>query len=209
VNLVLFGPQGAGKGTQAARLAEKYDLAAISTGDMFRWAISQDTEVGREAEEFVSSGRLVPNELTLEVLRQRLDAEASRGFVLDGFPRNPSQAKSLDHLLEQRGGLDAVIVLEVPEAVSLRRIVGRRVCASCGRNYHVDAPPANDWTCDRCGGEVQRRGDDDEANVRRRLQIYHEQTEPLKSFYEGRGVLRRVDGVGTPDEVFDRIVAVL
>jgi adenylate kinase len=210
MRLVIFGPQGAGKGTQGARIAEKYDIEAIATGDMFRWAISHGTEVGLKAKEYVDAGRLVPDELTIEIVRARLEAGGFGGFLLDGFPRNLAQADALDGLLEERNTrLDAALVLHVPEEISLRRILGRRVCSNCGRNYHVNSPPREDWTCDRCGGRVERRSDDDEGNIRDRLKLYHDQTEPLKAYYDVRGILREVDGQGTMDEVFDRLVAVL
>jgi adenylate kinase len=210
MRLVIFGPQGAGKGTQSARIAEKYDIEAIATGDMFRWAISHGTEVGLKAREYVDAGRLVPDEVTIEIVRERLEAGGFGGFLLDGFPRNLAQADALDGLLEERNTrLDAALVLHVPEEVSLRRILGRRVCSNCGRNYHVNSPPREDWTCDRCGGRVERRSDDDEGNIRDRLKLYHDQTEPLKAYYDARGILREVDGQGTMDEVFDRLVAVL
>ena len=212
MNMVIFGPQGAGKGTQGVRLAEKYDVPAISTGDIFRWAISRRTSLGQEAREYVEKGSFVPDDVTIGVVRERLSADdAKDGFLLDGFPRNIIQAVSLDEVLQAKGQeLYRALAVEVPEDVSLRRILGRRVCAECGRNYHVDSPPQEDWICDRCGGRVEGRGDDQhESMIRSRLQLYHEQTEPLKAYYEAKGVLRQIDGVGTPDEVFDRIVASL
>jgi adenylate kinase len=208
----MLGPQGAGKGTQSARISEKYDVPTISTGGMFRWAISEGTDMGKEAGQYVKSGRLVPNEITIEVVRERLQApDCAHGFLLDGFPRNIAQAEALDGILaDLHCELDAALVIEVPEEVSLRRLTGRRVCADCGRNYHVDSPPANDWTCDRCGGTVKARDDDlDEDATRERLKLYREQTEPLKEHYEQRGKLRVVQGEGSPDEVFERIVAAL
>jgi adenylate kinase len=212
MRLVIFGPQGAGKGTQTSRIAEKYAVESVSTGDMFRWAISEGTEVGEKAREYVKSGRLVPDEITIEVVRERLQSgDCDQGFLLDGFPRNIAQAKALDEILSEVDcQLDAALVLEVPEEVSLRRIMGRRVCTKCGRNYHVDAPPSRDWTCDRCGGRVEARADDqDEEAIRERQKGYREQTEPLKSYYDGRGKLRTVSGEGSPDEVFERIVEAL
>jgi adenylate kinase len=209
---VIFGPQGAGKGTQSVLISDKYDVPAIATGEMFRWAISKGTEVGKKAAEYVRAGRLVPDEVTIEVVRERLSqGDAADGFLLDGFPRNRPQAEALDRILGEQGSqLDAALVIEVPERVSLRRITGRRVCSQCGRNYHVDAPPSEDWTCDRCGGRVEARADDqDEETIRERLRTYREQTEPLKEYYESRGKLRWVEGEGTPDEVLERIVAQL
>ena len=212
MRLIIFGPQGAGKGTQSARISEKYDIPAIATGDIFRWAISGGTALGLKAREYVDQGRLVPDEVTVGVVKERLSADdAADGFLIDGFPRNLLQAKALDEWLEEQDAkLDAALVLEVPDDVSIHRINGRRVCQKCGRNYHVDAPPQKNWTCDRCGGHVEARGDDlDEKTIRERLALYHEQTEPLKAHYEECGILRQINGLGTPDEVFDRIVAAL
>jgi adenylate kinase len=204
----MLGPQGAGKGTQAARLAEKFGTPAIATGEIFRWAISSHNELGEKVRTAVESGQLVPDDVTIEIVRERLRADdVQDGFLLDGFPRSIPQAEALDEILAAQGvSLDAAVVIEVPEEISLRRILGRRVCTSCGRNYHVDAPPKEDWTCDACGGEVVPRSDDNEAALRKRLDLYHEQTEPVKAYYQDRGLLREVDGEGTQQEVFDRIV---
>lgn len=210
MRLVIFGPQGAGKGTQGARIAEKYGIPSISTGEIFRWAIKGKTALGLKVLEYVDAGSLVPDELTIEVVTDRLTAEDCKdGFLLDGFPRNVKQAKALDALLgDSDCSLDAAIVIEVPEEVSLRRLLGRRVCSNCGRNYSVDNPPETDWTCDNCGGEVIARTDDnEEETVTNRLRLYHQQTEPLKAYYEERNLLREIDGVGSPDEVFSRIVS--
>jgi adenylate kinase len=213
MRIVIFGPQGAGKGTQSQRIAEKYGIPAISTGEIFRWAIKGKTSLGQKVSEYVDSGRLVPDELTIGVVRERLQADDARdGFLLDGFPRNVLQADALNEIVCEAQGvpLDAALVIEVPEEVSVRRLLGRRVCSKCGRNYHVDSPPSNNWTCDVCGGEVVGRSDDNgEDTIRERLKLYHEQTEPMKEYFAERGILRQVDGVGTPDEVFDRIVAAL
>ena len=212
MRLIIFGPQGAGKGTQAELISKKYGVPAISTGEIFRWAIKGKTALGLKVQQYLDEGRLVPDQLTIGVVRERLEAEDARdGFLLDGFPRNLEQARALDAILADAGAsLDAALVLDVPEEVSLRRITGRRACSNCGHNYHVDAPPSEDWTCDVCSGEVVERNDDhDEATIRKRLELYHEQTEPLKQLYEERGLLLEVDGVGTPDEVFSRIVEAL
>jgi adenylate kinase len=212
LRLVIFGPQGAGKGTQAERIAEKYGIAAISTGDIFRWAIKGGTALGLKAKEYVQAGKLVPDEITIGVVDERIKAQdCESGFLIDGFPRNILQAQALDEMLERQGhSLDAALILDVPEEVSLRRLLGRRVCSNCGRNYHLDSPPEVDWTCDVCGGDVVKRQDDlDEATVKERLRLYREETLPLIDYYEQRGLLRKVDGLGTPDEVFTRIVETL
>ncbi len=212
MRLVIFGPQGAGKGTQGALISEKYGIPSISTGEIFRWAIKGKTALGLKVLEYVDAGKLVPDELTIQVVTDRLTAEDCKdGFLLDGFPRNVGQARALDALLEEGGcSLDAALVVEVPEEVSLRRILGRRACSNCGRNYHLDQPPEDNWTCDTCGGDVVERTDDhDEETVRKRLALYHEQTEPLKQYYAERGLLREVEGDAPPDEVFSRIVAAL
>jgi adenylate kinase len=212
VRLVIFGPQGAGKGTQSARIAEKYGIPTISTGDIFRWAIRGRTALGLEVERYVSAGKLVPDALTISVIKERLQApDCTDGFLLDGFPRNVRQAEALDEILAEQGcSLDAALMIEVPEEVSLRRILGRRVCSNCGRNYHLDSPPERDWICDTCGHEVVERTDDhEEETIRSRLALYHEQTEPLKAYYSERGLLREIDGEGSQDEVFARIAAAL
>ena len=212
MRLVIFGPQGAGKGTQSARIAEKFGIHAISTGDIFRWAIKGKTALGNEVLSYVNAGRLVPDELTIKVVSERLGADdCAEGFLLDGFPRNVVQAEALDGLLSDiECDLDGALVLEISDEMALRRLTGRRACEDCGRNYHEDAPPENDWTCDNCGGKVISRVDDlDEEALKERLRLYHEQTEPLHEYYAKRGLLREVDGTGSPDEVFTRIVEAL
>jgi adenylate kinase len=210
LRLVIFGPQGAGKGTQAALISQKYGIPAISTGEIFRAAQAGRTALGLRVLEYVAAGKLVPDELTIQVVRERLEAsDCKDGYLLDGFPRNVEQAQALD-TFDPAKPVDAVLAIEVPEDVSLRRILGRMACTRCGRNYSIDLPPDDDSICDTCGGKVERREDDvDEVTVRKRLEIYHEKTEPLKDYYAERGLLREVSGVGTPEEVFARIAAVL
>jgi adenylate kinase len=207
----MLGPQGAGKGTQGAMLAEKFGVTTIATGEIFRWAITSESDLGDKVKSFVEGGRLVPDALTIEVVRERLsEDDVADGFLLDGFPRSIPQAEALDRILASQGAsLDAAIVLEVPEDVSLHRILGRRVCSNCGRNYHVDAPPKDDWTCDVCRGRVVPRSDDNETALRQRLDLYHEQTQPLKKYYRERGLLKEIDGRGAQQDIFYRIVGKL
>jgi adenylate kinase len=211
VRLIIFGPQGAGKGTQSEKISEKYGIPTISTGEIFRSAQTARTALGLKVLEYVDSGKLVPDNLTIEVIRERLSApDATDGFLLDGFPRSLRQAEALDEILAEQGeSLDAALVIEVPEEISLRRLLGRRACLDCGRNYSVDAPPMVDWTCDRCGGKVVERADDQEETIRKRLSLYHSQTEPLKAYYESKGLLRPVNGLGDPEDVFDRIASAI
>jgi adenylate kinase len=207
----MLGPQGAGKGTQGAMLAEKFGVTTIATGEIFRWAITSYSDLGEVVKSFVEGGRLVPDALTIEVVKERLsEADVADGFLLDGFPRSIPQAEALERILASQGAsLDAAIVLEVPEDVSLHRILGRRVCSDCARNYHVDAPPKDDWTCDVCGGRVVPRSDDNETALRQRLDLYHEQTQPLKKYYRERGLLKEIDGRGAQQDIFYRIVGML
>jgi adenylate kinase len=204
---LVLGKQGAGKGTQAARLAERFGVPHISTGDMFRAAAQEGTDFGRQAQAFMDRGELVPDEVVIGVVAERLAQRDTlhQGFVLDGFPRTRSQAEELERMLLPEG-LDAAIDIEVPTEVVLQRISGRRVCLTCGATYHVDSPPEVDWICDRDGGEVVQREDDTEEAINRRLELYERETGPLIDFYEDLGLLMRVDGVGTVDEVFDRVM---
>ena len=208
MRLVIFGPQGAGKGTQGSLISEEWGIPAISTGDIFRWSIAQGTDLGGDVKDYVDNGDLVPDRLTVRLVRDRLAQEdTASGWLLDGFPRNIGQAEALDRLsADLDASLDAALLLEVPEDVSLHRILGRRVCSSCGRNYHVDVPPKEDSVCDACGGEVVERSDDnDKEAIRRRLRTYYDETAPLADFYEEHGLLRRIDGKGSPGAIFERI----
>jgi len=205
VRLIVFGRQGAGKGTQCVRLAERYGVPHISTGDMLRAAAAEGTEFGLRAKEFMDAGQLLPDDIMLGVIEERLGRpDAGGGWLLDGFPRTPGQAEGLMALLGDSGA-DLAIDLDVAEEVVVGRISGRRVCADCGAIYSVAAPPANDWTCDKCGGNVVQRADDTEESVRKRLAAYNEQTAPLLAWFAERDMLVTVDGVGDPDEISVRI----
>ena len=206
--LVLLGKQGAGKGTQASRLAEHYGVVDIATGDMFRAAAREGTESGIEAQKYMEKGELVPDDIVVGVVEDVLmnDDVITRGFVLDGFPRTVNQAEQLERVLFEHP-LDVVIDLDVPTEIVLHRIAGRRVCVQCQTPYHIDNPPKENWTCDVCGGYVDQRDDDTEEAVMRRLELWELQTLPLIHFYRRRGLLTHVDGDGDSDDVFSALVA--
>jgi len=205
--LVLLGKQGAGKGTQAAGLSERYGIEHVSTGDLFRAAAAAGTPAGKEAEQYMNRGDLVPDDLTLRIVEERFaeDGLVDQGFVLDGFPRTLPQAEKLEDVLDGHP-LDLVVNLDVPTDIVLDRIAGRRVCEKCGTTYHVTAPPEKDWTCDVCGGNVVQREDDTEEAVMRRLELYQEETVPIIDFYRRLGKLVVVDGTGSGEDVFARLV---
>jgi adenylate kinase len=204
---VILGKQGAGKGTQCVALSRHYVIPHVSTGEIFRAAAKSGSGFGLRAKELMDAGELVPDEVVNGLVRERLGREDTkeRGFLLDGYPRNVHQAETLDTMLQPRG-VDLVIDIEVDTDVVLKRLAGRRVCVDCGTNYSVDAPPREDWTCDRCGGKVIQREDDTEHAIKRRLRLYEEQTEPLIAWYLGRDKLVSVDGVGAAAKVTARIV---
>ena len=206
IRLVLLGKQGAGKGTQCVRLARHYVVSHVSTGDMFRAAVRSESELGQKVKSYIDAGDLVPDEVTLAIVGERLNHPdtRSRGFILDGFPRSVNQAKLLDELLSPIQ-LDMVIDLHIPTEEALQRLNGRRVCSTCGAIYHVSKPPKYDWTCDNCGGEVVQRDDDTDDAIRRRLQLYEAETAPLIDYYFERGMLVTVDGLGPTDEVAERL----
>jgi adenylate kinase len=205
VRLVLFGRQGAGKGTQSVRLAAHYGAPHISTGDMLREAVAAGTDFGRKAKEYMDAGQLLPDDVILGIVEERLaaaDVQAD-GFLLDGFPRTVGQAEALLGMTP----VDVAVDLDVPEDVVLQRISSRRVCESCGRIYSVAEPPASDWVCDTCGGSVVQRDDDTPEAIRKRLDAYAASTVPTIEWFAGQGLLLTVDGVGAPDEVAARIIA--
>jgi adenylate kinase len=209
MNIILLGPPGAGKGTQAKILEERYGLKQLSTGDMLRAAVAQGTELGKRAQAVMDRGELVSDEVVVGIIAERLErADAGKGFVLDGFPRNTAQAAALDRMLETKGlKLDRVVEIRVNDEELIRRIVGRYTCARCGKGYHETlAPTRKPGVCDNCGStEFIRRPDDNEETVRDRLRIYNNQTAPLVSYYQKKGVLRTVDGMVGIDEVSRQI----
>lgn len=205
--LVVLGRQGAGKGTQCLRLSRHYVVPHISTGDMLRAAVRAGTEMGMKAKAYMDRGELLPDDVMIGVVEERLarDDTANRGFILDGFPRTVAQAEALEKILIPRD-IDVAVNIEVPTEVVLGRLSARRVCTDCGANYSTHAPPARDWTCDQCGGEVVQRADDTESAIRRRLEEYEEKTAPLVAWYLAKDQLITVDGEGPPDTVTNRIV---
>lgn len=207
MKLIFIGPPGSGKGTQAKRLASRFGIPHISTGDMLREAVTDGTELGRQAAPIMASGGLVSDDLMIGIINDRLaKPDAQRGFILDGFPRTIVQAEKLDGLVGNGDEPLRVLQLLVPDDAIVRRITLRRTCASCGAIYHLENnPPATASVCDRCGAEVIARPDDNEEAVRKRLESFHRQTMPVAAYYKSKNVLREVDGIGPLDEVFERI----
>ena len=210
VRLVLLGPPGAGKGTQARALAALWGIPQVASGDLLRGVVREDSELGREAASYMDRGQLVPDELVLKLVAERLRKNDARpGFILDGFPRNVAQAEALSKGLDHFGlKLDKVVAVIVPDEEIVKRISGRRTCAKCNAMYHVVfEPPAKPGVCDKCGGELYQREDDAEETVRERLKVFAEATRPLLDHYDRLGLLGQVDGVGRTDEVEKRIIA--
>jgi adenylate kinase len=212
LNLILLGPPGAGKGTQAERLVDDFDLPYYATGDILRTAVQEESELGQKAKEYMDRGDLVPDEVIIEVVVDRIErSEAEDGFLLDGFPRNTEQAEALEKELDRLGReLTAALLIEVSDDEVIRRLSGRRVCVKNGHLYHVDFdPPKRECVCDQDGSRLIQREDDHPDTVKHRLDVYRDQTSPLADFYEERGVLRRFDGARSTSEVHDHIRATL
>ena len=212
MKLLFLGPPGAGKGTQAKMIAEKFGLLHIAPGDIFRQEVKEGTELGRLVEGIMARGQLVPDDITVRIIEKRLNSpEAQKGFVLDGFPRNLAQAEALKSILEEKGQhLDLVIDLLVPQEELLERSRTRRVCSKCGRSYNLKLnPPKVEGKCDVCGGDLVTRQDDKEDTVRERFRVYHEETEPLREYYMKSGILVSIDGCGEVECVCKRVIASL
>lgn len=210
MRIVLLGPPGAGKGTQAKRLARRFGIDHIATGDIFRRNVQSGTELGALAKTYMDAGELVPDDVTVAMVSEAIK-EAGRGYVLDGFPRTVAQGRALDEELAAMGRpLAGALALTIDDDAAVKRISGRRTCARCQRPYNVEFGPLRSaGVCDVCGGDLVQRPDDAEDVVRRRLEVYHQSTEPLLRFYSDRGLLREIDAAGTEDEVTERVVAAL
>ncbi len=212
MRLVLLGAPGAGKGTQAKKLIEKYGIPQISTGDLLRAAVSAGTQLGKEAKSYMDKGELVPDRVVLGMVEERLQQDdCKKGYILDGFPRNVAQAEALDNMLNKLGmSLDAALSVDVPFDDLMKRLTGRRTCKACGQMYNVYFnPPKKEGICDRCGGELFQRDDDKEETIKKRLEVYNSQTAPLIDYYGKKGILKSVQGTGSIDEIFNNICKVL
>jgi len=212
VNIIMLGPPGSGKGTQAKKLIEKFGIPQISTGDLLREAVKNGTELGKQAKSYMDAGKLVPDEVVVGMVKERLSKDdAQKGFILDGFPRTVPQAEALDKTLDQMGKkIDKVVNVDVPDSEVVERLSGRRTCKGCGAMYHVKFnQPKKEGLCDKCGGELYQRDDDNEQTIKRRLEVYHEQTSPLKDYYGKKGLVADVDGTGDINEITKAIEKVL
>lgn len=212
MKIIMLGAPGAGKGTQAKRIAEKYSIPHISTGDIFRANIKAGTELGIKAKSYMDKGKLVPDEVTIGMLIDRIhEDDCKGGFVLDGFPRNIPQAQSLDKVLKELSEkIDFAVDVDVPDENIINRMSGRRACLNCGATYHISFnPPKKEAVCDSCSHELVLRDDDKPETVKKRLEVYHEHTQPLIDYYKKEDVLRTVDGTQSMDTVFEAIVAIL
>lgn len=212
MNLIFLGPPGAGKGTQAKKVTEKYGYPQISTGDILRQAVKDRTPMGVKAKEFMDAGKLVPDEVVIGIINDRLhEPDCKKGFILDGFPRTVPQAEALNKLLEKMGSrIDAVVDLAVEEHILVERLTGRRTCKNCGMGYHITFSPARKaGVCDKCGGELYQRDDDNEATVKKRFKVYKEQSELLGAHYSAAGRYRKIDGTAPMEQVYKRIEEII
>uniref|UniRef100_A0A7C4AIM3 Adenylate kinase n=1 Tax=Thermodesulfovibrio aggregans TaxID=86166 RepID=A0A7C4AIM3_9BACT len=212
MRLVFLGAPGAGKGTQAKKLVEKYGIPQISTGDLLRAAVAEGTALGKEAKSYMDRGELVPDKVVLGMVKERISQDdCKKGFILDGFPRNVAQAEALDKMLaEMNIPLDLALNVDVPFDDLMKRLTGRRTCKVCGQMYNIYySPPKVEGKCDKCGGELFQRDDDKEETIKKRLDVYRAQTEPLIDYYSKKGILKNVSGTGSIDEIFNNICAIL
>ncbi len=212
MRLVFFGPPGSGKGTQAKMVSDRLGIPQISTGDILREAVARGSDLGKKARSYMDAGKLVPDDIMLSLIEKRTgEADCAKGYILDGFPRTLAQAIGLDEILSQRHeSIDLAILIEVSDETVITRLTRRRVCPQCHALYNLDTdPPKDDNRCDRCGVELVLRSDDEETTVRTRLNVYRNDTLPLADYYESRGILRRIDGEGRVEEVFDAIMEAL
>jgi len=212
MRMILLGPPGAGKGTQAKDLVTKYSIPQISTGDILRKNLAEKTELGLEAKKYMDAGELVPDSVVVGIVRERLkESDCAKGYILDGFPRTVPQAEELDKALADMGTpLDKVLSIEVPDAELVGRLSGRRTCKACGEGFHVMfKKPKEEGKCDKCGGELYQRDDDQEESIKNRLVVYHKSTAPLIDYYTGKGLVAGIDGVGDMKDIFNRMVSAL
>jgi len=212
MKLILLGPPGAGKGTQAVRLVKHYGIPQISTGDILRKAVKDGTELGTLAKKYMDKGELVPDEVVIGIIRDRItEPDCEKGYILDGFPRTIAQAEALDEMLEKMGArIDHVVNISVADEEIIKRLTGRRTCSNCGAGYHVlFDPPKQEGICDKCGGKLIQRDDDKEETIRARLEVYRQQTEPLIKYYEAKQLLRTIPGEGSMEEIFNAILKAL
>jgi adenylate kinase len=212
MKLVLLGAPGAGKGTQAKKLIEKYKIPQISTGDILRQSVADGTPLGKEAKSYMDKGELVPDKVVLGLVEERLkQPDCKAGYILDGFPRNTAQAETLDKMLSSLGmPLTAAISVDVPKGDLMKRLTGRRTCKGCGQMYNIYfSPPKKEGICDKCGGQLYQRDDDKEETIRRRLDVYEAQTAPLMNYYSKKKIMKSVNGVGSIEEIFGKVCATL
>ena len=205
MKLVLLGPPGAGKGTQAKKLIEQYTIPQISTGDILRQAVKDGTELGKKAKTYMDQGALVPDDVIIDIIKERIKADdCKNGYIFDGFPRTVAQAKALDQVMKDLSTkLDAVVSIDVPEDEVVKRLSGRRTCKSCGALYHIHYnPPTKEGVCDKCGGDLFQRDDDNETTIRQRLAVYRDQTSPLIKYYTKQNLVKAIPGTGDPEAIF-------
>jgi adenylate kinase len=212
MRLVLLGAPGAGKGTQAKKLIEKYGIPQISTGDILRQAVADGTQLGKEAKSYMDKGELVPDSVVLGMVKERLGQDdCKKGYILDGFPRNTAQAEALDGILNDMGmALTAAVSVDVPKDDLMKRLTGRRTCKECGQMYNIHfSPPKKEGVCDKCSGELYHRDDDKEETIKNRLDVYDAQTAPLVDYYSKKGILKSIQGTGSIDEIFEKVCAAI